>query len=222
MIGIDITSINRIEKMYEKFGIKAYEKFLNPKGGVFWELLQKVYAKELLTWVPQENREAAIKRFNYACKNFHTKEFSPQQFSAYVGEEYDNALAISQPETRKMLLTSFKSEIEILAGLYVVLTEDPQAIKDEKSSFMMWFAERLDYKAGRQYYTIPTEIIARLGEQYVFDKIGQPLKEHITPQYALGFEKEKIMEHFGAWVKEAVAFLKHDVRPVQALQKALP
>jgi holo-[acyl-carrier protein] synthase len=31
MIGIDITSINRIEKMYEKFGIKAYEKFLNPK-----------------------------------------------------------------------------------------------------------------------------------------------------------------------------------------------
>ena len=31
MIGIDITSINRIEKMYEKFGIKAYEKFLNSK-----------------------------------------------------------------------------------------------------------------------------------------------------------------------------------------------
>ena len=31
MIGIDITSINRIEKMHEKFGIKAYEKFLNSK-----------------------------------------------------------------------------------------------------------------------------------------------------------------------------------------------
>ena len=31
MIGIDITSINRIEKMYEKFGIKAYERFLNPE-----------------------------------------------------------------------------------------------------------------------------------------------------------------------------------------------
>ncbi|MGE4383289.1 MAG: holo-ACP synthase [Arcobacter sp.] len=29
MIGIDITSIDRIKKMYEKFGIKAYEKFLN-------------------------------------------------------------------------------------------------------------------------------------------------------------------------------------------------
>jgi holo-[acyl-carrier protein] synthase len=29
MIGIDITSINRIEKMYEKFGIKAYERFLD-------------------------------------------------------------------------------------------------------------------------------------------------------------------------------------------------
>lgn len=31
MIGIDITSIDRIKRMYEKFGIKAYEKFLNPK-----------------------------------------------------------------------------------------------------------------------------------------------------------------------------------------------
>ena len=29
MIGIDIVSINRIEKMYNKFGIKAYEKFLS-------------------------------------------------------------------------------------------------------------------------------------------------------------------------------------------------
>ncbi len=29
MIGIDVVGINRIEKMYEKFGIKAYEKFLN-------------------------------------------------------------------------------------------------------------------------------------------------------------------------------------------------
>ena len=31
MIGIDITSVERIKKMYEKFGLKAYEKFLNPK-----------------------------------------------------------------------------------------------------------------------------------------------------------------------------------------------
>lgn len=31
MVGIDITSIERIKKMYEKFGSKAYEKFLNPK-----------------------------------------------------------------------------------------------------------------------------------------------------------------------------------------------
>ena len=31
MIGIDITSVERIKKMYEKFGVKAYEKFLNQK-----------------------------------------------------------------------------------------------------------------------------------------------------------------------------------------------
>lgn len=29
MIGIDITSVDRIKKMYEKFGEKFYEKFLN-------------------------------------------------------------------------------------------------------------------------------------------------------------------------------------------------
>lgn len=29
MIGIDVVSISRIEKMYKKFGIKAYQKYLN-------------------------------------------------------------------------------------------------------------------------------------------------------------------------------------------------
>lgn len=29
MIGIDVTSINRIKNMYEKFGLKAYERFLS-------------------------------------------------------------------------------------------------------------------------------------------------------------------------------------------------
>ncbi len=30
MLGIDVVSIDRIKRMHEKFGIKAYEKFLNP------------------------------------------------------------------------------------------------------------------------------------------------------------------------------------------------
>lgn len=29
MIGIDVVSIKRIKKMFDKFGIKAYERFLN-------------------------------------------------------------------------------------------------------------------------------------------------------------------------------------------------
>lgn len=29
MIGIDVTSVNRIKNMHEKFGRKAYERFLN-------------------------------------------------------------------------------------------------------------------------------------------------------------------------------------------------
>ncbi len=31
MVGIDLVSIKRIEKFYEKFGIRAYEKFLRPE-----------------------------------------------------------------------------------------------------------------------------------------------------------------------------------------------
>ena len=31
MIGIDITSVNRIKNMYEKFGLKAYARFLSEK-----------------------------------------------------------------------------------------------------------------------------------------------------------------------------------------------
>lgn len=31
MIGIDIVSIDRIKRMYERFGQKAYERFLNEK-----------------------------------------------------------------------------------------------------------------------------------------------------------------------------------------------
>ena len=29
MIGIDVTSVNRIKNMYEKFGRRAYERFLD-------------------------------------------------------------------------------------------------------------------------------------------------------------------------------------------------
>lgn len=31
MIGVDLVSIKRIEKFYEKYGIKAYERFLRPE-----------------------------------------------------------------------------------------------------------------------------------------------------------------------------------------------
>ena len=31
MIGIDVTSLDRIKKMYERFGIKAYKMAVNTK-----------------------------------------------------------------------------------------------------------------------------------------------------------------------------------------------
>jgi hypothetical protein len=189
------------------------DAFTDSKG-IFWQTIQGVYAKELFRWVPEENRANSIQRFNYACKQFHTKEMTPDQFTRYVGTEYENALALAMPETKDLMLTSFKDEVRILSGLYRELKDNPQYFDGERASFMKWFAEQLDTKAGKEYYTIPTELIARMGEQYVFDRLESPLREHKTPQYALGFEKDKIQERFSAWVNEAKMFLAHDMNAV--------
>lgn len=178
--------------------------------GIFWTVLSDVYATELFRWVPVENKDRAVQRFNYACKQLQEGVFKPERFTEYVSSEYSNGLSLTEPEMKDMMLTSFKDEIRILSGLYQELKEDPEYFKGERSSFTKWFAEQLDNRSGRPYYTIPTEIVARMGEQYVFDKIGAPLKEHKTPQYAMDFERAKIQERFAAWLNEAKVFLAHE------------
>ena len=72
MIGIDITSINRIEKMYEKFGIKAYEKFLNPKE---IELIKKPETAAGF-WAAKEAASKAIGTGIGASCGFHDIKIS--------------------------------------------------------------------------------------------------------------------------------------------------
>lgn len=195
------------------------ERFL-ADDGIFWDTIKNVYAKELFRWVPEENLENAITRFNYNSQQFAKGELSPDEFSQNIVSEYSNAMAITHPKSKDLLLSAFGDEVRILSGIYTALKEDPEYFDDEKSSFMKFFCEYLDERSGRQYYTIPTEMIARLGEQYVFDKLNSPLAEHKTPQYAMPFEKEKIMERFDSFVQKAKLFLEHDFELEEKIKPA--
>ena len=72
MIGIDITSIDRIKRMYEKFGIKAYEKFLNPKE---IELIKKPETAAGF-WAAKEAASKAIGTGIGASCGFHDIKIS--------------------------------------------------------------------------------------------------------------------------------------------------
>lgn len=187
----------------------ADDEYTKPNG-IFWTLILRVYAKEMFEKMPEENRDEAKQRFGSACKKLHTKEWTAQQFQVYMKHEYENALDITKPETRDRLLTDFGSEILILGSLYEKLGKEKDFLDKENTSFMMWFNDKLDSINGRIYYTMPTELIARIGEQYVCNKIGQPLKEHNTPQYALPFERDEIIKRFEAFIDEAKKTLKYE------------
>ncbi|AXH13340.1 holo-ACP synthase [Halarcobacter bivalviorum] len=63
MIGIDIASIDRIKNMYEKFGIKAYERFLD------------------------EEEIALIKRVETAAGFWAAKEAASKAIGTGIGKE---------------------------------------------------------------------------------------------------------------------------------------
>lgn len=67
MIGIDVTSVERIAKMYERFGLKAYEKFLNPKE---IELIKKPETAAGF-WAAKEAASKAIGTGIGASCSFH-------------------------------------------------------------------------------------------------------------------------------------------------------
>ncbi len=78
MIGIDITSIDRIKRMYEKFGIKAYEKFLNPKE---IELVKKPETAAGF-WAAKEAASKALGTGIGASCGFHDIKISKSELGA--------------------------------------------------------------------------------------------------------------------------------------------
>lgn len=92
MIGIDVVSINRIEKMFDKFGIKAYEKFLNKDEIV---LIKKIETAAGF-WAAKEAASKALGTGIGSECSFHdiilskTVKNAPQiTFSKEVLEKFD-------------------------------------------------------------------------------------------------------------------------------------
>ena len=206
-----------VNRGFSKDPIINAEEYTRP-GGMFWKTLQQVYAKEVFKHIPPENKENALVRFNTFCKKFHNNEIKADEFTAYIKDEYSNGLSLTNPKSKETLLTAFEAEINVMSKLYQSLKEDPDLLKNERTSFFNWFCEQLDDHNDRRYYTIPTEMIARMGEQFVFDKLGVSIQEYKTPQYVLDFEKEKIQSHFSDWVASAKEFLDID-RDLKMTQK---
>ena len=78
MIGIDITSVDRIKRMYEKFGKRAYQKFLNPKE----ILLIKKAETAAGFWAAKEAASKALGTGIGASCGFHDIKISKSELGA--------------------------------------------------------------------------------------------------------------------------------------------
>ena len=78
MIGIDIVSIDRIKRMHERFGVKAYEKFLNPKE---IELVKRAETAAGF-WAAKEAASKAIGTGIGAVCSFHDIKISKNKTGA--------------------------------------------------------------------------------------------------------------------------------------------
>ena len=78
MIGIDITSVDRIKRMYEQFGIRAYEKFLTPTE---IELVKKPETAAGF-WAAKEAASKAIGTGIGASCGFHDIKISKTKLGA--------------------------------------------------------------------------------------------------------------------------------------------
>lgn len=109
MIGIDITSISRIERMYEKFGIKAYEKFLSQKeillvkkvetAAGFWAA-KEAASKALGTGIGKECsfHDIKIKKSKLGAPKIKYKKSIRKKFKikkSYLSITHDQGFAIA-------------------------------------------------------------------------------------------------------------------------------
>ncbi len=109
MIGIDITSVNRIKNMYEKFGRRAYERFLDDKeialikrvetAAGFWAA-KEAASKALGTGIGKECsfHDIKIKRSKKGAPRLKYKKAIRKKFKikkTFLSITHDQGLAIA-------------------------------------------------------------------------------------------------------------------------------
>ncbi|SKB35894.1 holo-ACP synthase [Malaciobacter marinus] len=109
MIGIDVTSINRIKKMHDRFGIKAYEKFLSDKeillvkkvetAAGFWAA-KEAASKALGTGIGKECsfHDIKIKKSKLGAPKLKYKKHIRKKFKikkSYLSITHDEGFAIA-------------------------------------------------------------------------------------------------------------------------------
>ncbi|MGM0519299.1 MAG: holo-ACP synthase [Campylobacterota bacterium] len=109
MIGIDVTSINRIKKMYERFGMKAYEKFLSqdeialvkrPQTAAGFWAAKEAASKALGTGIGKECgfHDIIIKKSKKGAPKLKYKKAIRKKFkikSSYLSITHDDGIAIA-------------------------------------------------------------------------------------------------------------------------------
>lgn len=115
MIGIDVTSINRIKKMYERFGEKAYRRFLSedeielikrPQTAAGFWAAKEAASKALGTGIGKECgfHDIKIKKSKKGAPKLKYKKYIRKKFkikNSYLSITHDDGIAIAIVHNRK-------------------------------------------------------------------------------------------------------------------------
>ncbi|MGP2657378.1 holo-ACP synthase [Malaciobacter sp. WC5094] len=116
MIGIDVASVDRIKRMYEKFGRKAYERFLDdeeielikrPESAAGFWAAKEAASKALGTGIGKECgfHDIKIKKSKFGAPKIKYKKEIRKKYKikkSYLSITHDQGLAIAVVQnTRK-------------------------------------------------------------------------------------------------------------------------
>lgn len=163
----------------------------NDGQGLFLELIKKVYFQnQVLKVMPADELNSAKKRFMDATQRFHKEMMGVHDYSEYMQSEFERGHLITLESGWHIF--DFKGEIAILADAYRQFQKEENPFAKDDSSFFYAFSNRMDSLNRKEYFAKETELFARMGEQYVFDKQNVFEAIHETPAYPIGEEKKQI------------------------------
>ena len=172
---------------------------------VFSKWMSELYVPELLKVSPPERRANDVKRAMMLCQALDEEKIPPGVFAQEFSRLYHERVMETEPK-ESYLIGDMQVELAT-AALKYHQSKRTGFEKSMEGSFFKSFASGMEDATGRVYYTLHTEMIARLGEQLVFERNGMDYPGHKSAQHACGPEKEKLQEFFSDWVSASKEYL---------------